>query len=212
MTIEVVGRDAHTGTTALDSRADALLAASKMIVAAREEAHEKGGLASVGIIEAKPGATNTIPGFVRFSLDVRAKDNAIRDQICTSLKNRFNEIARPSPLARKGSTLPVDVLTVHWREDFVSDATHFNPQCIECVEAATEEVFAAEATKLSRRMVSGAGHDSVYTSKWCPTSMIFVPSKDGVSHNPREYTPPEDCALGAQVLTNAVLRFDRMRV
>jgi acetylornithine deacetylase/succinyl-diaminopimelate desuccinylase-like protein len=60
-------------------------------------------------------------------------------------------------------------------------------------------------------MTSGAGHDSVYASKRCPTSMIFVPCREGVSHNPREFCKEEDCALGAQVLLQSVVRFDRMR-
>lgn len=58
-------------------------------------------------------------------------------------------------------------------------------------------------------MTSGAGHDSVYTSKRCPTSMIFVPSRNGISHHPEEWTSPEDCALGAEVLCQSVLRYDR---
>lgn len=60
-------------------------------------------------------------------------------------------------------------------------------------------------------MTSGAGHDSVMTSLNVPTSLIFVPSRDGVSHNPREYTSPSDCAMGAQVLLGAILRYDRLR-
>jgi len=60
-------------------------------------------------------------------------------------------------------------------------------------------------------MTSGAGHDSVYTSRHAPTSMIFVPCRDGVSHNPAEYCSPEDCGNGAQVLFGAMLRYDRLR-
>lgn len=58
---------------------------------------------------------------------------------------------------------------------------------------------------------SGAGHDSVYTNKHCPTTMIFIPCKDGVSHNPAEYSSPEECAIGAEVLCQAVVRYDQKR-
>jgi len=70
-------------------------------------------------------------------------------------------------------------------------------------------LFPAKAAEnLIMDMKSGAGHDSAWTSKVVNTSMIFVPSRDGISHNPNEYTSPEDCALGAQVLLGAVLRYD----
>merc|ERR1711939_1026986 len=81
----------------------------------------------------------------------------------------------------------------------------FDEDCISAVRAAAiEEV----GTSQIMDMKSGAGHDAAWTSKVVKTTMIFVPSKDGVSHNPAEYTSPEDCALGAQILLQAVLRYD----
>lgn len=68
-----------------------------------------------------------------------------------------------------------------------------------------------QGNKLVQRMISGAGHDSVYVSKRSPTSMIFVPCRDGVSHHPAEYCSKEDCGNGADVLFGAMLRYDRLR-
>lgn len=65
--------------------------------------------------------------------------------------------------------------------------------------------------ELIRSMASGAGHDSVYASRHCPTSMIFVPCREGISHNPTEWASPEDCEIGAQVLLQSVLKYDQLR-
>lgn len=107
------------------------------------------------------------------------------------------------------ASTPGRPLSVEWRTDFESPATLFHADCISVVRAAAEAVMGTSG--LVRDMTSGAGHDSVYASRRCPTSMIFVPSKNGVSHNPEEYTSPEDCAIGAEVLLQSVLRYDRMR-
>ena len=216
-TITLQGKDSHTGTTALDSRSDALLAASKMILAAREVSYEKGGLATVGIIVASPGSTNTIPGHVRFSLDVRAKSDALRDEICDELMLRFGKIADADQAylratASRPEAHPDRLLEWSVRVDSTSTAINFHDDCIECVRAGAEDIFGSKTPDMTRRIVSGAGHDSVYTSKICPTTMIFVPSREGISHNPREFTSPEDCEIGTQVLLNAVLRYDKLRV
>jgi N-carbamoyl-L-amino-acid hydrolase len=81
---------------------------------------------------------------------------------------------------------------------------HFNETCIACVREATKA-----AGYSMRDMVSGAGHDAGYVSRVTPASMIFVPCKDGISHNEAEYSSKEQCAAGAQVLLQAVLNYDR---
>lgn len=209
-TIEVQGRDCHTGTTDLVNRADALLAAAKMIVKSRGVAAQLGGLASTGIIEALPGSTNTVPGFVRFSLDIRASSDEVVENIERKLRADFTIIAAGEEF-ETDENVPQDITAVNWRTDSVSPAVKFHPDCIACVTQASQDVIASDRGQLTRFMTSGAGHDSVYTSKRCPTCMIFVPSRDGVSHNPREYSSPEDCALGAQVLMGAILKFDARR-
>ncbi|KAI9712723.1 MAG: hypothetical protein M1820_001344 [Bogoriella megaspora] len=213
-TIEIKGKDTHTGTTDFKSRADALLCASKMILHSHRIATKvgKGALASTGIIEARPGSTNTVPGKVKFSLDIRAPKDETVEELEDLLKDGFEKIAKGKDVGglNEGTTkgLPCEV---QWKTDSVSPAVKFHPDCIACVADSSKALFGEEAGQMTLDMTSGAGHDSVYTSKRCPTSMIFVPCRDGISHNPAEYCEPEDCAIGAKVLLGSVLRYDRLR-
>ncbi|KAI0904617.1 hypothetical protein F4823DRAFT_614417 [Ustulina deusta] len=209
-TVEVAGREAHTGSTPLGNRADALLLAARLIAHSHRLATQHAALASTGILTLTPGSTNTIPGRVSFTLDVRAPTDSTVEAMEADLKRDFAALAAGENVlgALDGAT-PSKPLAVSWRTDSVSPATRFHPDCIAAVRASAEAVTGDR--RLVRDMTSGAGHDSVYASRHCPTSMIFVPSRNGVSHNPEEYTSPEDCAVGAQVLMQSVLRFDRRR-
>ncbi|KAF8583319.1 amidase [Ramaria rubella] len=198
-TLTITGRESHTGATPFPSRSDALLCAAKCIVASNTLAKAHGALASTGIISALPGSTNTVPGRVVLSLDLRhARDRAL-DEFDKVLRGEVERIAREE--SEKGCG-------VEWRLDTDAKATHFDERCIQCVWDSAEAVVGSE--KLLR-LTSGAGHDSCMTALRCPTAMIFVPSKDGISHNPVEYTSPEDCAIGAQVILGALLRYDALR-
>ncbi|KAI1366466.1 hypothetical protein F5Y08DRAFT_132981 [Xylaria arbuscula] len=209
-TVDVVGRDAHTGSTPLGNRADAMLLAARLITHTHRLATKHSALASTGILSLSPGSTNTIPGHVSFTLDVRAPADATVEAMEADLKQDFAALAAGENVQGllDGAT-PSRPLEVSWRTDSVSPATLFHSDCIAAVRASAEAVTGDRS--LVRDMTSGAGHDTVYASRHCPSSMIFVPSKNGVSHNPEEYTSPEDCALGAQVLMQSVLRYDHMR-
>ncbi len=208
-TVTIKGKDTHTGTTDLKSRADALLTASKMILHSHRLATAHSALASTGILNLKPGSTNTIPGEVIFSLDIRAQ----KDEIVTTMKQLieqdFPKIAAGEEVdgSNQGCT-PGLPLSVEIKEDFNTPATKFDINCIAAVRQSAACLVGANNVM---EMTSGAGHDSVYASKRCPTSMIFVPCREGVSHNPREFCKEEDCALGTQVLLQSVLRYDRIR-
>ncbi|KAI1145471.1 hypothetical protein F4825DRAFT_243899 [Nemania diffusa] len=209
-TIEVNGRDAHTGTTPLSNRADAMLLAARLITHSHRLATKHSALASTGILTLTPGSMNTIPGLVTFTLDVRAPADSTVDAMEADLKRDFAALAAGENVGGllDGAT-PSWPLRVSWMTNSVSPAIKFHPTCIAAVRDSAEAVTGGK--KLVHDMSSGAGHDSVYTSRHCPTSMIFVPSKDGISHNPKEYTSPEDCVIGAQVLLQSILRYDRMR-
>ncbi|KAF2199356.1 amidase [Delitschia confertaspora ATCC 74209] len=212
-TVRVQGRDAHTGTTDLKSRADALLTAAKLILHSHRLATANNALASTGILHLTPGSTNTVPGSVTFSLDIRAGKDETVDKMTQLIERDFPAIASGSNIlnSQEGCT-PSLPLSVSITQDFNSAAINFHDTCISCVKEAAASVLGLEKVDaLTREMVSGAGHDSVYASKRCPTSMIFIPSREGISHNPREFSTEEDCALGAQVLTQSVVRFDRLR-
>ena len=149
-------------------------------------------------------ALDTIPRHVRYTIDMRARHG---DTLA-----RFRKVA----LRTLGSIAGHENCRFTQKVDFMSAATNFHADCIRCVEEAAEAVTREEATAgkgktLARRMISGAGHDTVFTSKRCPSSMVFVPCRDGVSHHPEEYSTPEDCANGASVLLGAVVRYDRSR-
>ncbi|KAJ5532878.1 hypothetical protein N7494_009430 [Penicillium frequentans] len=207
--LNVIGRDTHTGTTAFEHRADALYAFAQMMVRAREVAASKGCLASVGIIEAKPGSVNTVPGTVSFSLDIRGPESALVVEVENQLRSDFDAIA-----AAEGAGIGKPC-RVEWTLDFDSPAVKFHEDCIDCVQESAHAVVAdepvADTKSLVRTIMSGAGHDSVFTSKRVPTSMIFVPCKDGLSHHPEEFCSADDCATGASVILQAVVRYDRKR-
>lgn len=225
-TVTVHGQESHTGATSFQHRADALLTASKMILASHKIARRHKALASTGILNLKPGSTNTVPGFVQLSLDVRAPLDHIVATVEAECRNAFSVITVGGNVEGvNDDCAPSDKhCTVEWRTDFSSPATHFHNDCIACVQQAAHdlctgipttdlqaEVNGKDISDWGKLMTSGAGHDSVYTNKHFPTSMIFVPCRDGVSHNPAEYSSPEACGDGANVLMGAVLRYDRLR-
>jgi hydantoinase/carbamoylase family amidase len=219
-TVTVIGRESHTGATSFQHRADALLASAKMILASHKIAAQHNALASTGILTLKPGSTNTVPGFVQFSLDIRSPRDHVVDIVVKKCREAFTSIAAnlDAEDVNQGCASSDRKCEVEWRTDFESPATNFQEDCIDCVTKAGQHLYGgadvAQGANLStwgKLMTSGAGHDSVYTSKRCPSSMIFVPCRDGVSHNPAEYSSPENCEDGANVLLGAVLRFDESR-
>jgi acetylornithine deacetylase/succinyl-diaminopimelate desuccinylase-like protein len=139
----------------------------------------------------KPGSINTFAGSVTFTLDIRHPNDDALEKMESACRSDFDKIAKEE--SEQGCTLDWKLLTP-------SPAVKFHPDCIGAVEASTIEVCGdSEAAglgkkegKLWKHMTSGAGHDSCYTSKRIPTSMIFVPCKNGISHNPEEYCGPED--------------------
>ena len=206
--IIVLGRSCHTGTTPLASRADPMGFAAKVIYQLRQLAQKSDGLASVGIIHAEPGSVNTVPDKVTFTLDVRHESDAkfktlwsrIKDLLFIT-KRQMNEEANKRGDAK-------NVLDYQINKTFSSPATQFDETAIACIEESCKHITGTDDVP---RMISGAGHDSVNTAKHCPTAMVFVPCKDGVSHHPEEWCEQEDCARGADVILQSVLRFDRKR-
>ncbi|KAI8662187.1 hypothetical protein NCS56_01022200 [Fusarium sp. Ph1] len=208
--IDVQGRDAHTGSTPLTDRADALLLASRLITHSHRLATKHNALASTGILNLTPGSTNTIPGHVSFTMDIRAPADKTVELVEKEMKRDFGLLAQgidvDGLLAGSTPSLP---LSLTWQTDTISTATKFHPDCIQAVRESAESVLGTKDGMID--ISSGAGHDSVHTSKHCPTTMIFIPCKGGVSHNPEEYSTPEECAIGAEVLCQAVLRYDQKR-
>ncbi|PWY83338.1 amidase [Aspergillus heteromorphus CBS 117.55] len=199
LTITVTGRDAHTGTTPLAARRDPVLAASKMIVASNAVAKKYSALASTGVMKLpRTSSTNTVASEVTFTLDIRHLQDRVVRAVQDECLETFAAIARED-----GRGVSLD-----WTLDTDSAAVEFDAHCIAAVQDAATHLVGAEQWM---KLTSGAGHDSVHTSQHCPTAMIFVPCKEGVSHHPQEYCSPADCTLGAQTLLESVVNYDRRR-
>jgi acetylornithine deacetylase/succinyl-diaminopimelate desuccinylase-like protein len=146
-TLTVSGRDCHTGSTPFSARSDAMLCAARIIVASNDVAKAHDGLASTGIINAFPGSTNTVPGKVVMSLDVRHRRDETLAVIDIELRKEVTRIAQEE--SEKGCT-------VEWRLDTDAKATHFDKDCIQCVWDSAEAVVGRDKAV---EMTSGAGHD-----------------------------------------------------
>src|SRR5882672_9022323 len=189
----VIGQDTHAGTTPMARRHDALLGAARLVEAVNAAARKAPtAVGTVGLLEVKPGAPNVVPGEVFFMIDMRDPDPAVLDRM-------DNEIAATAKTIGAELGLQIAIKNV-WTQP----PQRFDAGCIAAVRAA------AKVSGYSNRdMISGAGHDAAYIARVAPAAMIFVPCKDGVSHNEAESSSKEQCAAGAQVLLQAVLDYDR---
>jgi N-carbamoyl-L-amino-acid hydrolase len=190
----LTGRDSHAGTTPMAARRDALVGAARMVEAIDRiaRAHPPLAVATVGVIEARPASRNVVPGEAWFSIDLRHPDDAMLETMEAEIR---------AALAAATSDLRLDVtLDRIWSQAPIT----FHPRCIEAVRRA-----ASLCGLSAREIVSGALHDAAYVSRVAPAGMIFVPCKDGISHNEEEFSSQEQCARGAQVLLQAALDFDR---
>jgi beta-ureidopropionase / N-carbamoyl-L-amino-acid hydrolase len=187
----VTGAETHAGAAPMAGRRDALRGAAALLedIYAVAQRHAPAGRATIGEFQAYPGSRNTVPGRVRFTVDLRHPDGATMDAMDRALRDAFERAHARSA----GLEFRLD-------EIWYAPPVAFDPQCIEAVRQA-----AAGLGLTAREIVSGAGHDAVYMARIVPTAMIFVPCKDGISHAEVEYAAPEACADGASVLLHAVL-------
>jgi allantoate deiminase len=171
-----LGRSNHAGTTPMHLRYDALAAAAEWITAVESLARSKTGLvATVGKIDAKPGATNVIAGETRLTLDVRHGSDEIRIQAVKDLVEQAQEIAR-----RRG-------LTARWNTLLEQRAVAMDPFLVAEIERAI-----GKTGSTPHRMVSGAGHDAMILAEKIPAAMIFLRTPGGISHDPAESLAVED--------------------
>jgi allantoate deiminase len=183
------GESGHAGATPMDRRHDALVAAAEIVGAVDEEASfTSSAVGTVGQIEAKPGGINIIPGRVDFSVDLRDIEVAVRDGVEGRIRERAEEVC-----ARRGVELEIEELQR-------LDPAPCSEEVRTVISEACEEVGIRPHS-----LPSGAGHDGMHLASLCPMGMIFVRSKDGVSHNPEERSSKEDCEAGCNVLYRSVL-------
>ncbi|WP_139991177.1 allantoate deiminase [Paenibacillus paridis] len=188
---EVIGESNHAGTTPMHMRRDALEGVSVMIQALRQEAIRVGAplVATVGRLQVQPNVPNVVPGKVVFTVDARHADEQALDRFCRWVMKEFTALADERQLGIQGS------------EWFREEPVPMN----EGLKRHMDEVCGSMAIT-SKRMISGAGHDAQMFEHICPTAMLFVPSRRGISHSPEEYTEPRDLAVGVLVLTELLYR------
>lgn len=192
--VEFNGFANHAGTTPMNARKDALLAASKFIIAVNEVATSLKGaqVATVGRITAEPGAPNVIPGHVITSLEIRDLSSEVIENVYTAIQKRAKKISKESGVEITFKKL-----------DTTADPAIMDSS----IQSEIEQ--SAQSLGLSyKSMPSGAGHDAQDMAMITPTGMIFVPSKDGISHSPKEFTSATDMANGANVLLQTILALD----
>lgn len=191
--VRVSGFANHAGTTAMGIRRDALVTAGRFLVAVHEETQSWPGrqVATVGRIEAHPGAANVIPGAVDLSLEIRD----LEMETIEALYQRFQELGRE--LARRNQT------DITFEPYYLSRAAPCDPAFMDTVEAAAESLGFSNL-----RLPSGAGHDAQSIAVLAPIGMLFVPSRDGISHSPREFTSVADITNGTRVLLESLRRLD----
>ncbi|WP_438445212.1 Zn-dependent hydrolase [Gorillibacterium sp. sgz5001074] len=187
----VRGSANHAGTTPMGQRSDALAGAAAMAVALEDMALLNGEplVATVGRMEVYPNTPNVVPGEVRFTADVRHSDGEALEAFCDRMEERFRRIAEARGLSLESSL-------------WVNTA----PVPLDAVLAAKVERSALACGMKYRRMPSGAGHDAQMIQAVCPSALVFVPSRGGISHSPEEYTAPEHLAEGVLVLTDLLYK------
>jgi beta-ureidopropionase / N-carbamoyl-L-amino-acid hydrolase len=187
---KITGFESHAGSTPMPLRRDALATLSE-IVLAMEVIAKKHGPNAVGTIGeaviAKP-SRNVIPGEIAFNMDCRSSDGAIMDALDKDLRAAITGIAE-----RRKVEVAIDLV---WRKP----PTHFNPKLVDAVENSAKMLGYSH-----RRITSGAGHDACNLNTRIPAAMVFVPCKDGISHNELEDASQVDCTAGANVLMHTVL-------
>lgn len=194
--VTVKGTAGHAGTTAMRLRNDALAGAAAMVLAVEQEARadKSDVVATVGSIEAKPGAANVIPGEVHFTIDVRSGEARRRDRVAEQILVRIAEIA-------KARDLECTVDRIHDLPPSPCD-----PRLMDLMDSATED-----AGHPPYRLVSGAGHDAMNMAALGPTAMLFIRCKGGISHNPAEHVEPADADIALRVMLAFIDRLAKDR-
>jgi N-carbamoyl-L-amino-acid hydrolase len=188
--VEVNGQEAHAGSTPMNTRRDALLSASMLVLAVDQISQEHGedARATCGYIVATPNSRNTVTGHISMSVDLRHPD----DEILAKMDAALFEACRKIDLGKSAQ--------LEAKQIWHCPPTRFSPDCIEKIAASAERNGFS-----TREIVSGAGHDAFYLARVAPSGMIFIPCEDGISHNPIESATREDCAAGCQVLLEVAM-------
>lgn len=191
--VVIKGEDAHSGTTPMHIRRDAFMAAAELALSLEEAARSEQTnetVATIGVCHVSPGAMNVIPGEVELAVDIRGSSKSSKKRVVEKMKRTLLDIERNRNVEMKLIQLcdekPVDL-----------DATVIASLAETCRKKGHPYML----------MHSGAGHDAMNMAALCPTGMIFIPSKNGLSHNAEEYTKHEDILVGIDLLEAEVIKW-----
>ena len=188
--LTIRGQDAHSGSTPMSGRRDALLVSGKIIAVGNDIAlaHAPDGRGTVGQLQVSPNSRNTVPGRVDLTIDFRHPAAETLTAMDRALRTACERLSRES-----GVAIAVEAVSY-------SPPVIFHERCVTAVELACRALGYDH-----RRMLSGAGHDACYISRVAPTGMIFVPCAGGISHSEAESAQPDDLTAGGNVLLQAIL-------
>ncbi len=186
----VVGMEAHAGPTPMALRKDALQVAARLMQEVVSCAQRQGphGRGTVGMVQVHPNSRNVIPGRVKFSIDLRNASDALCDAMDADIRDTAARLSAETGLA-------IEIVQV---SAYPAQAFH-----ADCVKAVADAATALGYSHMP--VVSGAGHDAIYMARLAPAGMIFIPCKDGISHNEIEDAQPEHVTAGCNVLLHAML-------
>jgi hydantoinase/carbamoylase family amidase len=191
--VRITGKASHSGTTPMNMRKDALLGAAEIALELEKVAKAEedfGTVATLGVMEVFNGAMNVVPGDVELKIDMRS----------TSLKSRQrvqDHLVQTIASIKENRKLEIESIEISSEEPVL-----LSPEINNALEMVCKDKNIPY-----QLMQSGAGHDAMNMTRLCPVGLLFVPSVDGISHHPNEYTAIEDILIGIDVLEEAVLRF-----
>ena len=188
--VTIRGNADHSGATPMNLRHDALCGSSKIILGIEEVTsmqEEPPVVGTVGIAKVVPGAMNVIPGSVKLGVDIRSISKVARDSVVFLIKELIDVIAE-----KRGLSYTIEPIAQ-------DHPVAMHPAMIREIEEAVKSVGVDYMT-----MSSGAGHDAMHWTEVAPTGMIFIPCRDGISHNPAEFAAMNDIVVGAEVLENVI--------
>ena len=190
MIVNLTGEGGHAGAVLMPKRRDALCAAAEMVQSIETLAHESASddlVATVGELSVHPGAVNSIPSQVRFTIDLRDVQEDARNECKKRIESTVKEIAERRNV------------------DFAIETLNSDPPAVSSpmIVSAAERACLASGLPF-QEMVSRAYHDSLFMANIAPIAMIFIPCRDGVSHRPDEFSSPEQIAGGVEVLARAM--------
>ena len=195
--VTITGFANHAGTTPMDERKDPMIAAADFILLVKNIINEIPGnqVGTVGKIEAYPGAPNVIPGEVKLSLEIRDLDESKIDFL-------FREIEKKAKIIASNNKTTISFSSI----DINASPALMNKQIQSLIIDAANELNYS-----FKKMPSGAGHDAQDMAIIVPSGMIFIPSVDGISHSPKEFSSDEDVYKGANILLNTILKLDKKK-